>query len=104
LPKLDGSDTFASQSSTAYVEDGSYLRAQNLTLGYTLPTRQLLGIEKLRVYVQTQNLFTVTKYGGVDPARSNVNIGQNQNDGWTGFDLGNYPASRSFMVGVNSTF
>ncbi|MBT1704551.1 SusC/RagA family TonB-linked outer membrane protein [Chryseosolibacter indicus] len=109
LPKLDGSDTFASQSSTAYVEDGSYLRAQNVTLGYTLPTGRSFGIQSLRFYVQTQNLFTITGYSGLDPALSNVNIGvnvdgQNQNDGWTGYDLGNYPSSRSFIIGVNARF
>jgi TonB-linked SusC/RagA family outer membrane protein len=108
LPKLDGSDTFASQSSTAYLEDGSYLRAQNISLGYTFPAQQL-RMQKLRVYIQAQNLFTITKYSGIDPAISNVNIGQNidgqnQNDGWMGFDLGNYPASKSYMFGVSATF
>lgn len=108
LPKLDGSDTFASQSSTAYIENGSYVRAQNISLGYTL-NNKLMGIQKLRVYIQAQNLFTITKYSGLDPALSNVNIGttvdgQLQNDGWFKYDLGNYPSSKSFMAGVNVTF
>lgn len=109
IPKLDGSDTFASQSSSFYVENGSYLRAQNITLGYTLPADKILGMESLRVYIQAQNLFTITKYSGIDPALSNVNGGvqvdnQNQNDGWTGFDLGNYPSSKSFVIGANVRF
>ncbi len=110
IPKLDGGDTFKSQSSSFYVEDGSYLRAQNVTLGYTLPsTTNFLGFDRLRVYLQAQNLFTITDYSGIDPALSNVNGGVNvdgqlQNDGWSGYDLGNYPASKSFIFGVNVTF
>ncbi|MEQ8580909.1 MAG: SusC/RagA family TonB-linked outer membrane protein [Marinoscillum sp.] len=109
LPKLDGGDTFASQSSDFYVEDGSYLRAQNITLGYTIPTANISSISSLRVYVQAQNAFTITGYSGIDPALSNANIGtavdgRLQNDGWTGYDLGNYPASKIFMIGVNAAF
>lgn len=109
LPAIDPNDNLRTQSSDFYVEDGSYLRAQNLTLGYTFPTISGLGMESLRVYVQGQNFLTFTKYSGIDPAVSNVNIGQNidgrnQNDGWSGYDFGNYPAAKSFMIGVNATF
>lgn len=109
LPRWDLSDTNASQSSDFYVEDGSYLRAQNITLGYDVPTNNILGLDRLRVYVQGQNLFTITGYSGVDPDLSNVNIGvtvdgQQQNDGWKGYDLGNYPTSKIFMIGVNAAF
>ena len=113
LPKLDPGDTFSALSSTFYVENGSYLRAQNIAIGYTVP-KTVLGMKSLRVYFQTQNLFTITKYSGIDPAISNANIGVAidrqlsnggfQNDGWYGFDLGNYPAPKTFMVGVNATF
>ena len=110
IPKLDGEDTFSNTSSSFYVENGSYVRATNITLGYTLPTFSKIGLQKLRVYVQAQNLFTITEYDGIDPAVSSVNVGMRdmngagQNDGWAGFDFGNYPASRAFMVGVNATF
>jgi len=79
-------------------------------LGYTLRNFSKIGLQKLRVYVQAQNLFTITEYDGIDPAVSSVNVGMRdmngagQNDGWAGFDFGNYPASRAFMVGVNATF
>lgn len=109
LPELDGGDTFASQSSDFYVENGSYLRAQNISLGYTFPGSSLFAFRNLRIYVQAQNLFTITEYSGIDPALSNVDIGvavdgRRQNDGWTGYDLGSYPSSKTFMFGVNATF
>jgi len=104
LPIIDPNDSFSLSSSTFYVEDGSYIRAQNMTLGYTVP--KIKGIQKLRVYVQGQNMFTITKYKGIDPALSNVNPGNNggNNNGWMGFDFGNYPSSRTYMVGANLTF
>jgi hypothetical protein len=93
------------------VEDGSFLRARTITLGYTFPAASKIGFESIRVYGQIQNAFTITKYSGIDPELSNVNIGQfsqsdqsNQNDLWTGFDFGNYPAARVFMIGVNANF
>jgi len=110
LPAWDANDTYSVASSSFYVENGSYVRAQNVTLGYTLPALPKLGVQKLRIYVQAQNLFTITKYSGIDPAISSVNVGVRdangnaQNDGWAGFDFGNYPSSRSFMLGVNATF
>jgi hypothetical protein len=103
LPKIDPDDNFSLTSSTFYVEDGGYLRCQTMTLGYTFP--KIKAISKLRVYLQGQNLFTITKYKGIDPAVSSVNIGNGQqNDTWAGYDFGNYPSSRVFMVGVNATF
>ena len=104
LPAIDPNDSQSLSSSTFYVEDGSYIRAQNMTLGYTFGKNK--AFQKLRVYVQGQNLFTITKYKGIDPALSNVNPGNNgaNNNGWMGFDFGNYPSSRTYMVGVNLTF
>ncbi len=103
LPKIDGDDSFSTESSTFYVEDGTYVRAQTITLGYTFPANTVF--QSLRVYVQAQNAFTISGYDGIDPALSNVDIGDgNQNDSWTGFDFGNYPSSRVFMAGLNVTF
>jgi len=104
-PMIDPNDTYSVSSSSFYVEDGSYLRAQNMTLGYTLPAMPKLGLSKLRIYVQGQNVFTITKYSGIDPAISTVNTGgSNQNNGFMGFDFGNYPSSRTFLFGVNASF
>lgn len=83
------------------VEDGSYLRLQNLQLGYTLPSKlmaKLRYITSCRFYVSAQNLFTITGYSGLDPdlgATNPLNMG---------YDSTRYPSSRTFMFGVNLQF
>lgn len=80
-----------------YVEDGSFVRAQNLQLGYSVSENTLnkLGIDKLRFYVSVSNAFTLTKYRGYDPTSSNgAPIG-------SGFDQGFYPTPRTYLLGVN---
>ncbi|WNJ19687.1 TonB-dependent receptor [Pontibacter sp. G13] len=108
LPRLDVEDTYSQQPSSFYVEDASYLRLKNVQLGYTLP-RAVLGntFSNLRVYLQGQNLFTITNYSGIDPAPSNFGVqggGGLPADQWNGFDFGNYPANRIMMIGVNASF
>jgi TonB-linked SusC/RagA family outer membrane protein len=103
LPAVDGNDSFSLDSNTSYVEPGGYLRMQNLSVGYTFPANNVFS--NLRIYIQGQNLFTITNYGGIDPALSNVNIGDGrQNDGWTGYDFGNFPTSKIVSIGVNASF
>lgn len=83
-----------------YKENGSYLRMKSFIVGYTMPANQLKkwGIEKLRLYVQAANLFTITKYTGLDPELSGSNAA-------FGIDYGNYPNNqKNFNVGVNVTF
>lgn len=109
IPRLDAGDTYSRQPSDYYVENGSFLRARTIQIGYTLPAIKAIGFTNVRLYLQGQNLFTITKYSGIDPDVTNVNVGQTvngqrQNDQWTGFDFGNYPASRIYMVGLNATF
>lgn len=98
-----GSFSTTNVPNSYYVENGSYLRAKNAQLGYTLPKSltQSLKIERLRVYVQTANLFTITKYSGPDPE-----VGQSQVAGSTAFGLdeGVYPNTRQFLIGLNLTF
>jgi hypothetical protein len=107
-PILSMSDQSSRNPSSYYVEDGSYLRAKTVQVGYTLPKTTLAnwGMENLRFYIQGQNLFTFTSYSGLDPALSNANIGpQNDlNDFWTGYDFGNYPSSRVISFGVSANF
>lgn len=88
--------------SSRYLEDGSYLRIQNVTLGYSLPSSVLdkYKISRLRVYGTAQNLYTFTKYSGYDPE-----IGAfNQNPLLSGVDNGRYPSPRTFSLGVNLEF
>jgi TonB-linked SusC/RagA family outer membrane protein len=109
LPQLNiDNSNAADQASSYYIEDGSYLRAKTLTLGYNVPGNILSkigGSARARIYIQAQNLFTITGYSGIDPVLSNVNIGDgNANDQYLGTDLGNYPTSRIFSIGLNLGF
>ena len=100
-PRISHSDPNQNNRiSDRFVEDGSFLRVKNVQLGYTLPesVMQRLQIGKCRVYVAASNLFTFTKYSGLDPevgTRGTLEIG---------IDRGFYPAARSFMAGVNVNF
>jgi TonB-dependent starch-binding outer membrane protein SusC len=83
-----------------YVENGSYLRMTNLTVGYDLPTAitSKLGIKKAKLTASTTNLFTITGYSGLDPG-----VGGAADTNF-GIDVGNYPVSRGFNLGVNLSF
>jgi TonB-linked SusC/RagA family outer membrane protein len=88
------------QSTSYYVEPGSYARLTNLQLAYNLPASMLsrYKIEKARVYVQATNLLTFSKYSGLDPG-----VGGNA-DTTLGIDVGNPPVTQGFNVGVNFGF
>lgn len=83
------------------VEDGSYLKLSNITLGYTFPRKMLskIGISKLRLYATGSNLLTWTKYTGFDSEVSTMGSGLTP-----GVDFGAYPKSRSFVFGINLAF
>lgn len=82
------------------VEDGSYLRLKNVTLGYNFPKKyiQKLYLSRLRLYVTAQNLFTFTGYSGMDPEVSVRNSALTP-----GFDFSAYPRARTFTFGINLT-
>ncbi|MCV9928294.1 TonB-dependent receptor [Flavobacterium sp. LS1R49] len=88
--------------SSRYVEDGSYLRIQNLTLGYSLPQDIIskYKITRVRLYGTAQNLYTFTKYSGYDPEIGSFN----QNVLLSGIDNGRYPTPRTFSLGINLEF
>jgi TonB-dependent starch-binding outer membrane protein SusC len=99
---IPGDPNENARMSDRYVEDGSYMRIQNITLGYTLPKNNVVSkyINRLRVYGSVQNLHTFTKYTGYDPE-----VGAyNQDAKLTGVDNGRYPMPRTFTVGVNVEF
>lgn len=88
--------------SDRYIEDGSFLRIKNVTLGYTIPQSfsSKYGIQTLKVYTNLQNLVTFTKYTGFDPE-----IGQDTLDPYVyGLDNGRYPSPRIVSFGLNITF
>ena len=90
--------------STRYIEDGSYLRIKNITLGYTFP-KSLLSkakIDNVRLYMNIQNVYTFTKYKGFDPE---VGASTQDSSGLTfGVDNGRYPSPMTCSFGVNITF
>lgn len=88
--------------SDIYIEDASYFRLQNLTVGYDFTKIwKNSPFQQIRLYFAAQNLFTITGYKGMDPENGTA-IGS---DSWvTGVDVGNYPQPRTYMVGVNVKF
>lgn len=93
---------FNIKNSTYFVEDGSYLRVKNISLGYTIAPERLkrIGIQKLQPYFSASNLLTWTKYSGMDPE-----VNQYGDSGAVqGIDWGTYPHSRSFVLGINIEF
>jgi len=100
VPKASNKSNFSTntQACSYYIENGSYLRLKNLQVGYTFPKNMMdkIKIKSLRVYLQAVNLFTITKYSGLDPE-----IGGN--DLAFGIDYGNYPNARQFIFGLNLT-
>jgi len=88
--------------SSRFIENGSFLRIKNVTLGYNLPEKAAskVRLKKLKLYVTGQNLFTFTTYSGMDPE---VNYYSNDNI-IMGTDFFTYPQSRTFMVGLNAGF
>lgn len=90
--------------SDRYVEDGSYLRMKNITLGYTLPKKLIssLKLENVHVYCNIQNLFTITGYDGYDPE---VGASTADSNGYVyGLDNGRYPSPTVYSFGLNVTF
>ena len=94
VPTLGKSENWV--CSDMYIQDGSYLRLKNITLGYTLPRNltKKVNISRLRIYARAENLFTWTKYWGFDPE-----IGSGSTS--LGVDYGVYPQARTYTLGFN---
>ena len=96
----------ANESNSSYIEDGSFLRMQTLTLGYTLPKAWMnkIKFDKIRIYGQISNVFTLTGYSGLDPQVRTDDGSGNSKDRNMGTDYGSYGMPRQFILGVNVTF
>jgi TonB-linked SusC/RagA family outer membrane protein len=118
LPQLTSSDQVSILPSTYYLESGSYFRFKNIQVTYNLPKTLVAkaGLSSVRVYVQGQNLITLTRYSGMDPEINlrNYVAGNDRvagtysytsgSDRQLGVDGGAYPAAKQYLVGVNLTF
>lgn len=94
------------QASTRFLESGSYLRLKNLQLGYRLGagTASRWKVSSIRIFASVQNLFTITKYTGLDPEMATSANGAGDGDKAVGIDWGTYPSARTFTAGVNLNF
>jgi TonB-dependent starch-binding outer membrane protein SusC len=101
-PIFEGASNFSTntQSNSWYVEDGSYLRLQNIAVYYSLPTELLkpTGIKRAKLSLSTNNVFTISKYKGLDPG-----VGGAVDTNF-GVDIGNYPVTRSVVFGLSVGF
>lgn len=101
LPRALGASQNWASASDRYVEDGSYARLKNITVGYTLNgTTFDKYFSKLRMYVSAQNLITITNYSGLDPEVARADGNANS----AGIDLGRYPQPKSVIFGLDVTF
>ena len=105
---VPGHDILGNQrNSSRWVEDGSYLRVKNITLGYNFFPALLkkMKLGSLRVYLTGTNLLTFTKYTGYDPEANNASsIAWGDTAPFSGFDMGSYPSQRRYTVGLDITF
>ncbi len=94
-------DNLNFRTSDIFIEDGSFLRLKNLTVGYTLPQQltQRIGMQNLRFYVTGQNVFTITDYSGLDPE-----LGYTDGNLQRNVDFGQYPQSRTWVFGLSAGF
>jgi len=101
LPRAQGADINWSSANQRYIEDGSYTRLKNVTLGYTL-SGETFGsyFSNIRFYVSGQNLITITKYSGLDPEIARTDGNANS----AGIDLGRYPQPKSVIFGLDVKF
>jgi len=106
-PRLDNSDDFSRQFSSYWVEDGSYVRLRTLQISYSLPPAIVRWIPAARVYLQAENLFTISGYSGLDPSlpvpASGGNTGDIRDEA-RGIDQGVYPSNKIITIGISTTF
>ncbi|GGD18193.1 SusC/RagA family TonB-linked outer membrane protein [Hyunsoonleella pacifica] len=112
VPRFTADHSDNVNRSDRFIEDGSYAKLRNLTIGYSLPETVLStfakgSISKFRIYLAAQNLFTITNYSGYDPeigGSTTVTPGQQSPAAGVGIDRGVYPQPRSFIAGVQLSF
>ena len=115
IPRQDLTNTTTSMAnynsliSSRFIEKGSYVRLKSLSLAYNLPQQLLdrIKVKRLKIYVTGENLFTITKYSGLDPevsAFGGAASGSQSNNIAPGVDFGTYPQTRDLIFGLNITF
>jgi hypothetical protein len=102
IPTPRGGDNPNLKNSDRFIESGSFLRIQNVSIGYSLPSQWIkkIKLNRLRVYASGQNLYVFTPYKGLDPEIGSIN----QDAFLTGVDIGRYPSARTITFGINAEF
>jgi TonB-linked SusC/RagA family outer membrane protein len=106
-PRLDQFDNASTVISSYYVESGSYLRMRTLQVAWQVPPSLLTWLPVARIYLQAENLFTITGYKGLDPAlpaAQTFGASGDNRDQALGIDQGVYPSSRTITIGISTTF
>jgi TonB-linked SusC/RagA family outer membrane protein len=106
-PRLDQFDAQSPVISSYYVEDGSYVRLRTLQIGFTVPPTLFPWLPQGRVYIQAENLITLTGYEGLDPslpAASAFGASGDVRDQARGIDRGTYPTNKTITIGISTTF
>ncbi len=107
-PRIDYNDaSWSRQFSSYWVEDGSYVRLRSLQIGYNVPPGLVRWIPVARIYLQAENLFTITGYSGLDPTLptwSTFGAAGDRRDQFRGVDEGSYPTNRTITIGISTTF
>jgi hypothetical protein len=103
LLRTTGGFSTDQQTSSYFISKGSYFRSKQMQIGYTVPSKALAkaGIDRLRIYIQAANLFTITPYKGLDPELQSSDL---TNTRQYGIDQGNYPHTPSYLAGVSLNF
>ena len=102
IPAPKSGDNPNLKNSDRFLESGSFLRLQNVNLGYNIPSKYLskVKLSGLKVYVSGQNLYVFTPYKGLDPEIGSID----QNVFLTNIDIGRYPSPRVVTFGINAKF
>ena len=106
-PRLDQFDASSPVISSYYVENGSYLRLRTLQIGWQVPPSLFTWLPSARIYLQAENLFTITGYNGLDPAlpaAQTFGASGDNRDQALGIDQGVYPSNRTLTIGISTTF
>jgi TonB-linked SusC/RagA family outer membrane protein len=107
-PRIDRNDSFSSQLSNFYIEDGTYVRLRNIQLGYTIPSARSRWLPAgSRIYLQGENVLTFTDYDALDPSLPTANINGaagDVRDQYRGVDRGAYPSNKVFSIGFVTSF
>ncbi|MCR6639093.1 MAG: TonB-dependent receptor [Sporocytophaga sp.] len=110
VPRVSSNDVNNNRRpSNYYVESGSFLRVRSMQIGYTLPDKlpQLVKLQKVRVFIMAQNLFTFTKYSGLDPEIGTYTPDFNVTSSYLDIGVdkgGTYPQARTWFFGINASF